>query len=260
MLIGDEKMERTNKNFVLIISAIFIINMLIFISCTKNKQNTVNEKSPKELELVEFIEETMKETPKEENEIQIIKADIVATFEENDDQVVLANIYELGFIPKDGVFTSSSGAMFPVEIHYAIVEDGFTKTSVIYTMDGSEFSSSVKKMSRNNTEWYNELMESQNSYHQIYNPIIEKLKSHIDKHGMKDYIHNINQIPEYEKDVIHLKNLENEPKGNIAVVKRTDYYAAKEEIGIENWPHYKGILFNEATGICVESIFDEFPE
>ena len=74
------------------------------------------------------------------------------------------------------------------------------------------------------------------------------------------YIHTKDEIPNYTEDIIFLEALKNEPKGNIAVVKEEAYFKAKNEIGKVNWPHYEGILFNEATGIAVEAIFDEFPK
>ena len=48
----------------------------------------------------------------------------------------------------------------------------------------------------------------------------------------------------------------------INLVEETMKQEPREEnkIGKVNWPHYEGILFNEATGIVVESIFDEFPK
>ena len=246
------------KIFIIVVTCIFTIITLT--SCSKKSQSDTDIVLPTDETLVDFIEETMKEEPREPNEIQIIKAEIVAVFKENDYQVVLANIYKLWFIPRDTLFESSSGAMFPVEIHYKIVEGSFLNTDIVYTMDGSGFSDSVKKMSRNNMNWYNKLMRSQNSYHRIYNPMIEKLKSHIQASDMKNYIHEVNNIPGYKVDVFFFEDLKNEPKGNVAVVKKEEYYEAKEQIGKENWPHYKGVLFNKATGIAIDSVFDEFPK
>ena len=132
-----------------------------------------------EVDLINLVEETMKQEPREENEIQITKAEIVASFEEETKQIILANIYQMSFIPEEGSFLSSSGAMFPVEIQYEIDDKKLVNPLVIYPLDGSEFSSSLKKMSRNNIKWYNQLMESQNAYHRIYNDMIQKLKKEI---------------------------------------------------------------------------------
>ena len=184
----------------------------------------------------------------------------MASFEDETKQIVLANIYQMGFIPEEGRFISSSGAMFPVEIQYEIDDKKLVNPLVIYPLDGSEFSSSLKKMSRNNIKWYKQLMESQNSYHRIYNDMIQKLKKEIVENNLDGYIHTKDEIPNYTEDIIFLEALKNEPKGNIAVVKEEAYFKAKNEIGKVNWPHYEGILFNEATGIAVEAIFDEFPK
>ncbi len=211
-------------------------------------------------ELITLVEATMRQEPKEKDEIRIIKVEIVASFEEAGKQIVLANIYQMGFIAKDGIFLSSSGAMFPVEIRYEKKNEIPAEPLIIYSSDGSEFLSSVKKMSRNNENWYKRLLESQNSYHRIYNDIIQRLREETHRKNMKGYVHDKDKIPNYNENVLFFENMQNEPKGNIAVVKKSQYYKAKDEIGKVNWPHYKGLLFNKATGIAVESIFDEFPE
>ena len=246
------------RNRILIVYLLFI-SISILTGCCINQ--TVNET---ELtygdDLINLVEETMKQEPREENEIQITKAEIVASFEDETKQIVLANIYQMGFIPEEGRFISSSGAMFPVEIQYEIDDRKLVNPLVIYPLNGSEFSSSLKKMSRNNIKWYNQLMESQNAYHRIYNDMIQKLKKEIVENNLDGYIHTKDEIPNYTEDIIFLEALKNEPKGNIAVVKEEAYFKAKNEIGKVNWPHYEGILFNEATGIAVEAIFDEFPK
>lgn len=241
------------------ILAILIFGLLVFTGCTENKPVEEIDYLT-EAQLINLVEETMKQEPREENEIQITKAEIVASFEEETKQIVLANIYQMSFIPEEGSFLSSSGAMFPVEIQYEIDDRKLVNPLVIYPLNGSEFSSSLKKMSRNNIKWYNQLMESQNAYHRIYNDMIQKLKKEIVENNLDGYIHTKDEIPNYTEDIIFLEALKNEPKGNIAVVKEEAYFKAKNEIGKVNWPHYEGILFNEATGIAVEAIFDEFPK
>lgn len=241
------------------ISSILIFGLLVFTGCTENKPVEEIDYLT-EAQLINLVEETMKQEPREENEIQITKAEIVASFEDETKQIVLANIYQMGFIPEEGRFISSSGAMFPVEIQYEIDDKKLVNPLVIYPLDGSEFSSSLKKMSRNNIKWYKQLMESQNSYHRIYNDMIQKLKKEIVENNLDGYIHTKDEIPNYTEDVIFLEELKNEPKSNIGIVKEEAYFRAKNQIGKVNWPHYEGILFNEATGIVVESIFDEFPK
>ena len=237
----------------------FLIVLILFtgVSAAYFLKEDISNTFPSEKELTELVEHTMSDYPSDE--IQITNAEIVASFKENNRHVVLANIYQMGFIPKEGIFELGSGAMFPVEIHFTEDENSLEMSDIIYPLDGSEFSNSIQKMSRNNVLWYKALMDSQNSYHKVYNSIILKLKNHLDENEISGYNHLIDQIPGYESNIVLLRNLKNEPDGNIGITKRYVYDNAKKEIGKVNWPHYKGIMYNEATGIVIETIFDEFP-
>ncbi len=213
-----------------------------------------------ELEWVGIVEATMKNEPADPKEIPIIKAEIVALFEEDEKQIVLANIYQLGFIPQDGIFLSGSGGMVPVELRYELEDGKPVDPTIIYPIDGEGFLESLREMSRGNEQWYSKLLESQSSHRRIYNEMILKLKDEVEKNDLEGYVHTIDTIPGYTENVLIFEDPKNEPTGNIAVVREEDYLKAKNEIGKVNWPHYEGILFNEATGLAMLEIFDDFPQ
>ena len=106
MIYKGKNNKYMTRNRILIVYLLFI-SISILTGCYINQ--TVNETEfAYGGDVVNLVEETMKQEPREENEIQITKAEIVASFEEEKKQIVLANIYQMGFIPEEGSFLSSS--------------------------------------------------------------------------------------------------------------------------------------------------------
>ena len=247
-------MKKIRYLFIMVFLAASILGL---IACKDVEINGIDD-FPGEDELSLLIEKALLEDESLE-EINIVKSEIIASFMEGDNYIVLANIYKLGFIPREGIFEISSGLTSPMEIHLQEIDGSFQVNNTIYPMDGSEFTKSVKKMSRDNKIWYNKLLQSQNSYDKVYNHMLLKLEKDLLEREISGYTHHISMVPAYSEDVILLKDLKNIPSGNVGIAREDEYYRAKDQIGIVNWPHYRGVLYNIETGISIERFFDEFP-
>lgn len=201
----------------------------------------------------------------ENNPLKIYSVKLVDRFYEGSNLILLSNIFNENFSFSDGIFNGESGFASPMELRYEFTPDkeksqdkSFEFSEFIQTEDGSGFAPSLEKMSRGNSEIYDILMSSQNSYSKNYDKIMNRLFYLATKNGLENFSHKIEEVPGYESDVIYIESGPNHIDGTVEIAKRDEYEKAKKNEEGANWPHCEGVIYHKETGIAVKTFVDYF--
>lgn len=202
---------------------------------------------------------------KENNPIGVYAITLVDRFYENGNLIILANVFNENFSYANGIFDGESGFAMPIEYRYNFVNDKedlknskYEFGEIILAEDGAEFGPSVKEMSRGNEETYKKLMDSQNSYANNYNYMMNRLSYLAKEEGLENFSHKIEEIPGYENDVIYIESRPNHIEGTVEIAKSDEYEKAKKNEEGANWPHCEGVVYHKETGIAVKTYIDYF--
>ena len=201
----------------------------------------------------------------ENNPLKIYSVKLVDRFYEGFNLILLSNVFNENFSFSDGIFNGESGFASPMELRYEFTPDkeksqdkSFEFSEFIQTEDGSGFAPSLEKMSRGNSEIYDILMSSQNSYSKNYDKIMNRLFYLATKNGLENFSHKIEEVPGYESDVIYIESGPNHIDGTVEIAKRDEYEKAKKNEEGANWPHCEGVIYHKETGIAVKTFVDYF--
>lgn len=201
----------------------------------------------------------------ENNPLKIYSVKLVDRFYEGSNLILLSNIFNENFSFSDGIFNGESGFASPMELRYEFTPDkeksqdkSFEFSEFIQTEDGSGFAPSLEKMSRGNSEIYDILMSSQNSYSKNYDKIMNRLFYLATKNRLENFSDKIEEVPGYESDVIYIESGPNHIDGTVEIAKRDEYEKAKKNEEGANWPHCEGVIYHKETGIAVKTFVDYF--
>ncbi|NLD17326.1 MAG: hypothetical protein GX666_07080 [Tissierellia bacterium] len=197
--------------------------------------------------------------------LKVYSVNLVDRFYEGFNLILLSNVFNENFSFSDGIFNGESGFASPMELRYEFTPDkeksqdkSFEFSEFIQTEDGSGFAPSLEKMSRGNSEIYDILMSSQNSYSKNYDKIMNRLFYLATKNGLENFSHKIEEVPGYESDVIYIESGPNHIDGTVEIAKRDEYEKAKKNEEGANWPHCEGVIYHKETGIAVKTFVDYF--
>lgn len=196
--------------------------------------------------------------PKMSDELCAYSTYFVKDFFEDGKLILLANVYNLNYSFKDGIFEQESGSHIPIEFQYILNKDSnFVFDKVIYAQDGSLYAPSIKKMARGDKMTFDYLMkEGYNK--EDYDELMDDLFYLAQEKGLDNFSHKLKDIPGYENDVVYIEKGPRLIEGNVEIAKKKDYEEAKKTVGKDSWPHCEGILYNKKTGIAVKTFIDYF--
>lgn len=204
------------------------------------------------------LENEEKEKYLKSSQVKIANVNLIDKFYEDEKLIML---YQLGLHEYDfenGIFTEVGGKEFPMEIRYILKDGKYIYSENIYPKDGSMFADSIEQMSRGLDYRKEKLLENSGSFYDSYDKLMDKLSRKAKELGLENYSHKLSEVPGYEKNVIYLEYGPNIPQNTLALVKESDYEAAKAQVGKDNWPHAEGLLYHKPTGIVVTTIVDSF--
>lgn len=165
------------------------------------------------------------------------------------------------FSCKDGIFNEESGSSMPIKLIYEKNDSDYKLSNIIYPKDGSDNYSSIKEMAGNDKDAIKKVMDLDGKVTRNMNDdLCEDLLREAKERGLEDFTHNLEDVPGYERDVIYIKSGPNHIEGTVEIAKKYDYLKAKENKEELNWPHCRGVVYNEKTKIAINTIIDYFGE
>lgn len=198
------------------------------------------------------------ENMKNPGDYQIYYTHLVKDFFEDGKLIFLAIVTNENYSYKNGIFNQESGYTNPVELRYVLDHDkNFVFDEKIEAMDGAGYGPSIQKMARGDQDISGNLMFSDRRK-EHYDRLMEELFYKAQESGLKDFIHKLEEVPGYEKDVVYIEKGPNHIPGTIEIAKKKDYEEAKKKVGKENWTYCEGVVYHKATGIAVKGIIDYF--
>jgi hypothetical protein len=225
----------------------------------KASEKTLQDDEIKEKARAVIYDTKIKELKKEEKTGQNIPAasiDIVGLKKRSDGYSVFANIIEMTYKFDNGIFDNDSGALFP--IRYDMDLD-FKIVKTYEVEDGERSIPSIREMAENDEKLIEKMMGSTDSFSSKYYVLMEEIKKNAEIAGLKNFSHNKNEIPGYEKDVREIDDYT--PDGVICIIKNKDYDKVQEErkeivpstVAGKHAAYAPCIWYHEKTGICVKN-------
>lgn len=186
------------------------------------------------------------------------RADYVANFNEGNRVSLLARIDIDGYNYADGIFELGYGIRVPAAFIYerdsSLDRSGKTAyrfKEIVEAEDGELSYESIKKMAHNDQEIIDKLINSKATFSEDHRRSMDLLKEDADKKKLQNYSHTAESVPNYDKDIVYLKENNRHVEDTIVIVKTKDYDTITEENAKGEDNIYPGLLFDRKTGIAV---------
>lgn len=224
---------------------IILFFMVIGLSSCAKKEEATNYIAESRIE--QDIREYEKIDPKKLKVLAIKKAKEFTYFNKTS---VLVNLASEEYLFQNGVFVGDTGFSGPTELIYTKEKDDYKLTEIVMPKDGNLYYDSLKKMARNDKL----LMDEIDGYNEA--GIAKALAKKAEEIGLKNYQHQIDDIPGIGKDYVLFHTADK----NVVEIANLDEYNEKlltcEE---SNWTYVDGVRYfiNEKIAVKTPVTIDD---
>ncbi len=215
----------------------FLIGIILSLSSCSNVEEITDYIDVKKIE--QDIRSFEQIDPKNLEIVAVLKG---KEFTKANSTSVIINLAHIKYSFRDGVFSEEEGSSSPAELIYKKTADGYELENIIYPLDGSQYTQSVRKMTRNNN-----ILRSKVDCFNEYG-VVNALAKKAEDLGLKEFKHTLETIPKLDAERVMLPTTD---ENIVELGNLIDYNKERAEGDDHSWQYIDGIRFYINEGIAI---------